>query len=235
MLHKLSFRASLIWLFLAAVRSGVSANEVQQSEQQLEFRAEWRRQVDILQAQIAKVRKAIADNARSERMKFLQPGLYMILGDNLIDLCYADSIAHLTSERAAAAEEARLAFQGAMLSGGHPAAALYGSGRAASCSEDYLSAVEFYKRALKSDPAITGLHRNLGIAYIQLGRFRNGREVLEVAVRNDPDDGPARFHLATAYLQLGQPMLAREQCEALKELGQGVLCSTLKFPSNGQF
>lgn len=219
-----------ISLCLVIVAACAATTEAQRQDS--EVRAEWLRQVSAIQNEIAATRKAIADNAKSERLKFMRPRLYMILGDYLVDLCDLYSIASLPSERTRAAEGAKLAFQGAVLNGDQSGSPLYGSGRAAACSEDYLSAVDFYKRSLRVTPSLPKAHRDLGVAYFKLGRFRNAREVLEIAVRNDPDDSIARIHLATSYLQLGQPLLAREQCETLKELGLGILCRSLKFPDS---
>lgn len=215
-------------LVLVATCAPIAGAQGQESE----FQAEWARRVGALQSEIAKTRKVITDNAKNERLKFMQPRLHMILGDYLVDLCNLYSVANLPSERARTAEEAKLAFQGALLNGDQSGSPLYGSGRAAACSEDYISAVDFYKRALRVTSSLPEAHGQLGVAYIKLGRFRNARDVLEIAVREDPDDSFARFHLAASYLQLGQPLLAREQCETLKELGHEILCSTLKFPDS---
>jgi tetratricopeptide (TPR) repeat protein len=217
--------ASTVLVFVPYSKALGSPQEAKQAGEL----AEWQRQVNNSQEQIAKLRQAIKENERNERGKLLRPRLYTLLGESLIDLCYLYSIANMNTQRAASAEEAKRAFQASVIYGGQPAQALDGSGRAASCAEDYLSAIDYYKRTLQVDPRIPALHRNLGIAYVKLGRFRNAREVLEVAVRNDPDDAPARFHLASVYLQLDLPLLAKEQCETIRELGMGALCSSLKF------
>lgn len=217
-------------LFVTVASLSLSAHSLAaQTADERAMQQEFQQHVASLQQQITDLRKALADTNRRRETAFMQSHIYLLLGDTFLDLCYAYSAAGQGSAPAAALE-AETAFQGAILRGAPAAKALSGSGRAAACMGDYEKAVDRFKRALRLDPSLPEIQRSLGIAYKELGRFHNARDALEMAIKSDPDDGPARFHLAGVYLELGEPMLAREQCNVLRELGRGSLCRLLEFP-----
>ena len=54
----------------------------------------------------------------------------------------------------------------------------------------YELSLRHYRAALALDPALPGLHLNLGLAYFKLNRFSDAASQFEQATRSDPDNFP---------------------------------------------
>lgn len=59
-----------------------------------------------------------------------------------------------------------------------------------------------FLRSIESDPA-HGSYADLGALYIQMGRHKEAKEKLDLALQNNPDDVYARIELGELYLQTG--------------------------------
>jgi tetratricopeptide (TPR) repeat protein len=83
---------------------------------------------------------------------------------------------------------------------------------------DYLTkAIEFYKQALKSDPAATFLSEELSDLYIQAGKLRDAVSEAEEALKRNPDDITSRRILGRIYSRLvGDPQSRGINEEMLK-------------------
>jgi tetratricopeptide (TPR) repeat protein len=69
------------------------------------------------------------------------------------------------------------------------------------------------------DPLSARAHANLGATLGDLGRFEEGREALERALRIDPVYGGAHINLAAILAQMGDPQTAALHYQAALSSG----------------
>ena len=69
----------------------------------------------------------------------------------------------------------------------------------------YEEALSLYHQALESNPAEYGIHYNLGVCLLNLGRFPEAHAEFESVLKSDPDSADARVGLGWALLQMKQP------------------------------
>ena len=61
-------------------------------------------------------------------------------------------------------------------------------------------------------------HKNLGLAYLNLGMLDQARKSLQEAVRLDPKDPQAHYALCVYYARAGDTQAANREFQALKSL-----------------
>jgi Tfp pilus assembly protein PilF len=61
-------------------------------------------------------------------------------------------------------------------------------------------------------------HKNLGLAYLNLGLLDQARKSLQEAVRLDPKDPQAHYALCVYYARAGDTQAANQEFQALKKL-----------------
>ena len=84
-------------------------------------------------------------------------------------------------------------------------------GDAASLAGDHIAAIKEFEAALRETPTDISLHGELGVAYLDAGRFREAAEHLELAIPalNGETRAPLFADLAYAYFRLGDLARAR--------------------------
>jgi Tfp pilus assembly protein PilF len=61
-------------------------------------------------------------------------------------------------------------------------------------------------------------HKNLGLAYLNLGQMELARKSLQEAVRLEPKDAQTRYALCVYYARQGDAQAANREFQALKQL-----------------
>ena len=69
---------------------------------------------------------------------------------------------------------------------------------------DFPSAVQAFQSTLASDPAFTGVHRELGRAYLGMHQNDKAEQELRLAIKADPHDGSALYSLGALLVQLSR-------------------------------
>jgi len=95
----------------------------------------------------------------------------------------------------------------------------------------YPEAVEAYRQALEIRPDLAEVHNDLGVAYGQLRWYEEAIKACGRAISIKPDYADAYYNLGIAYLMSGKADLARQQFEALKQLGSEQADKLLNFIS----
>jgi Tfp pilus assembly protein PilF len=95
------------------------------------------------------------------------------------------------------------------------ASALRSTGALAVCLDRPSEAIEFYLRALESDPLSTAAYNNLGYAYSLVGQRAEAEKALRQSLELAPGRIGTRAQLAFVLQQMGRPQEALD--EALKE------------------
>jgi tetratricopeptide (TPR) repeat protein len=85
-----------------------------------------------------------------------------------------------------------------------PHIALNNLGEAYRGKNDYQTAIDFYRQALRKDPRFPPAHRGLGLTYMDLGDYGKAVTALEKAVRYAPRSPLIYFDLARSYLRLSK-------------------------------
>lgn len=91
--------------------------------------------------------------------------------------------------------------------------ALYGAYK-----NDLQKSIFYLERAIKFNPKSKRAFSDLGVAYGVYGNFQNAAQMLEMALRLDPDDTATMNNLSHIYRQLGKHQKAIELQKRIKEL-----------------
>ena len=113
------------------------------------------------------------------------------------------------------------------------------AGKNAINSSGWETAVESFRKALKSDPENADIHNYLGYAYRHLGFMENSFSHYDSALRIDPKHRGAHAYVGQAYLLVGKPEKAGEHlailekvggkdCEEYKDLARAIAAHTKK-------
>lgn len=93
----------------------------------------------------------------------------------------------------------------------------YNLGLAISVEKNYAEAVELFNAALEHDPSLSGAYLFRGIAYYNLGDFRNALASLGIFAKKQPADPHVHYYLAGSYSALGEyPNAAIEYLQQMK-------------------
>ncbi len=65
-------------------------------------------------------------------------------------------------------------------------------------------AVQSYKSILKEKPDSALIHKNLGLAYVRMGRLNKAVRSFQRAVKNDKSYSEAYYHLGTTLQKMGK-------------------------------
>lgn len=76
--------------------------------------------------------------------------------------------------------------------------------KASAAKSNRVEAISYYKEALRLDPELPELHRDLGLLLIQEGKFEEAAERLSEALKLDPKDKIARENLDQILAKLGR-------------------------------
>lgn len=109
-------------------------------------------------------------------------------------------------------KEARVEFEAELKLDPRHAGALNELGETYLFEQQPRTALPYLTRALTREPNNLDLHRDLGTAYSQLGRYEKAAEELRIAVAGD-HDGSVHYKLARAYQALGQKEKAAHEFE----------------------
>lgn len=71
-------------------------------------------------------------------------------------------------------------------------------------AHQYEEAVALIDEAIRREPRLAGLYKNLGVTYINWGRPADALEPLRKALELEPDCGQSHFYLGVAYSQLAR-------------------------------
>ena len=75
----------------------------------------------------------------------------------------------------------------------------FNKGYKASIAENYDEAIEYYKKAIAINPDYADAHANLGVNYIQKGKFDEAISNLKKAITIDPKNVGAHYNLGLVY------------------------------------
>jgi len=84
-----------------------------------------------------------------------------------------------------------------------------------------------YMKAIRCRPGDVDLHRNLGLAYFNIGSYSEAIKAYQQAIQISPADGQAHYYLGLVHLDLEDEESAMEEQKKLKELGHDDLASLL--------
>ena len=84
-------------------------------------------------------------------------------------------------------------------------------------ASDVEEEIESYKQAIRINPDYADAHANLGLAYGNLGMYKEAIEACKQAIRIKPDDAKAHFNLGLIYV-FNDRGSALEQYKILKNL-----------------
>ncbi len=82
---------------------------------------------------------------------------------------------------------------------------------------DRAGAEKIYRRVLKADPANGQVRYLLGVAFLEQGKFAEGRTALEQALRRDPENADILFSLGRALQSLGDRAGALRHLQAARD------------------
>jgi Flp pilus assembly protein TadD len=68
----------------------------------------------------------------------------------------------------------------------------------------YEEAIASIREAIRREPRLAGLYKNLGVAYINWSRPAEALEPLRQALKLEPDCGQCHFYLGVANTELGR-------------------------------
>jgi len=164
------------------------------------------------------IRQGRPTEALSEFKKALQAGecvgeTYLALGHLYEQLERPDDAIH--------------AFTQAIKANPELADAYTAAGLAYDRAGEFLKAVRMHLKAMRLTPQNFELRMNLGNAYFNVGSYPEATRAYEQALQIEPENTAAHYALALVYLDLENKSAAREQCEAIKNLGDATMAEKL--------
>jgi tetratricopeptide (TPR) repeat protein len=96
-------------------------------------------------------------------------------------------------------------------------------------SQDYVGALDTYKRALKLDPNNLIIHYRLGYVYTQSGQLAEAEHHLTHALEIDPEFAPAMAALGYVYRRMGEKMEAGVQRELMLNRAEEKMLAALSL------
>src|SRR5690606_9951558 len=94
-------------------------------------------------------------------------------------------------------------------------------------SQDYVGALDTYKRALILDPDNLIIHYRMGYVYTQSGQLDEAEQNLRLALEIDPEFAPAMAALGYVYRRIGEKMPAGIERDLMLNKGEEKMLNAL--------
>jgi len=96
----------------------------------------------------------------------------------------------------------------------------YSKGMVAETKEEYIDAIENYKKFLDLQPIDVDTHRDIGRCLRKLGKFKDAEEEILISKQNRPFDPENNYEAALLYLEMGDKEKAIEYLKIANDIWQ---------------